>query len=296
MAERNMATIIERYPREARKFVLIQIATGDERDIPGLLHYRLEALLPHGLEGIHYYYARIPGSDRFLITLLRTTEGIVDSPRDRLPVALSIGQRRDVSIVWDAGKDRILARYMGGRLSQIEEIAPDCSLSDLAYDEVRPSPNNGPCVQSSTTPRSRIVRIIVLALAIMLAIQVVFMGWSALALRQRELTDLKAALSQIRRAGSPEASPASAQAADDAMAVAADDIQQDLASLWLPGFYLTRWRLSENAFSIEGWGYGALRLLAALKKAPSIHNLKLVAIKSADGIDYFTFAGELRDD
>jgi hypothetical protein len=284
----------------AYRFLVLELVVKDERDVPGLIRYKLEELLPRGLEGFRCFFRRIGTSRRFLVTLIRNPiPDAVEAEKLRLPFALTIPATERRAILWTAREASSLVRYEGGRLVSIETYAADESHSAVFSDgplEQRIALTKGLCIQG-TAGRVILWKITAALLGLSLACQLALAAAGAYTSRESKLAALEEAIAVIeRRVGGDPLAMLSASAGESGLQSRADEVFRRLSTRWEDGCYLSAFKLKGSKLKLEGWGTNALTLLGSLRSDPSLAGLELSSRKYHSGYETFIFEGELRDD
>ncbi len=299
MPRAMIARIDEALPPASYNFILVELAFRDEADVPGLLRYKLESVLPRGLEGLTYFFRRIGRTRRFLVTLVKEPAPLSFSPeRTRLPFELRLPGKEDREIEWEAGSVSFLTRYDKGCLTAVESRAgvADRSDPDMSRRFVRrEAPRRGPAIQQSVGRGELVWKISALALAFGLAAQVAILVFGSLSSRETKLASLEEQIAILSRNAPTEGSPM-AGSASLGLQSRADDVFQSVSSKWKLGFYLTKWSLKGSHLRLEGWGPNALSLLSSLRGDPYLAALELASRKDSEGYELFAFEGEVADD
>lgn len=286
-------------PSEYR-FLVLELVVKDERDVPGLVRYKLEELLPRGLDGISFFYRRIGACGRYLATLVKNPiPPSIDARRLRLPFALTTGGKGKRSILWSAREVSFLVRYEGGRLVSIETCAADADRSSGLDDEPverRSALSSGPCIQMTVGP-FLLWKTAALVLGAALVVQLAFLGLGAYTSRQARLSALEEEIALIERRTIPDASSVSIGAnAETGLQSRAVEVFRKLSDRWDGRSYLSAFKLKGSKIRLEGWGPNALALLGSLRSDPAFSSLELSSRKYNKSYEIFIFEGEVRYD
>jgi hypothetical protein len=270
------------------RFLVLELAFRNERDLPGLLRHRLGLLLPRGLEGMRFCFRRIGRAGRLLVTLIKEPVPASFVPaRTALPFPLRIADRGARGIAWISRNATYLARYEGGLLASVEgEGAPS--------EERREASTAGPSVQEAVGGTNAAWRAAAAALGVALASRLALEAARAIGTRADELDSLDARISELTALGCDESERARAR--DLGLQSRADEIQGGVTSRWRKGYYLTKWSLAGDTLRIEGWGPDALALLASLRIDPALSGLELASMAEEKDYEVFAFEGKVADD
>jgi len=299
MPEAGRVPLDEALPLPSFSFLVLDLAFRNERDLPGLIRYKLEGVLPRGLEGIRFFFRRVGKTRRFLVTLVKepVPQGFVPT-KVALPFALSIGDRDVRELQWVSHNAIYRTGYGGGFLASVQARAKDeadFDRPDGARIERRDAPAGGQSVQESSGRHDLVWRIAAAALGLILAAQLAVVVVRGIATREARLRSLEERIAVLSgRAGAAEASGAAAR--DLGLQSRARDIQRRVSLRWKPGYYLERWSMKGRRLRLEGWGPSALALLASLRSDPALAKLDPVSRKSEKGYETFAFEGEVGDD
>jgi hypothetical protein len=284
-------------------FLALDLAFKDERDLPGLLRYKLESVLPRGVEGLRYFFRRIPRTRRILVALVKQPVPESFSPsRTALPFVLQIREKDGREIVWVSRNASYLVRYEGGTLASVEVLARGAERdaearmdAGGALPERREALAYGPSVQQAIGREDLAWKIASAALGLALAAQLAFAAANAVATRSARLGTLEEQISVLSRQAREHASAAAA-APDTGLQSRADEIQASVSRRWISGYFLEKWSLKAGLLRLEGWGPNALNLLASLRGDSVLAKLDLASRKDEEGYEVFAFEGEVGDD
>lgn len=283
------------------RLLLLELAFKDERDLPGLVRYRLEGILPRGLQGLRHYFRRIGRSGRFLVTLVK--EPVPESfaaARTALPFPLRIDGRGGRDIEWVSHNATYATRYEEGLLASVEVAfggATDRSDGPPPGDrppERRDAISSGPGVHEAVGRKDAAWRIAAAALGIALAAQLALGAAREVRAREARLGSLNERIAQLAALGG--AGSAQTAAPDLGLQARADEIQRSVSSRWRPGSYLAKWSLAAAKLRLEGWGPDALALLTSLRADPALAGLELASRSGEEGYEAFAFEGRVADD
>lgn len=284
-------------PVASYRFLVLELNFKKEGDIPGLLRYKLESMLPRGLTGLRWFHRRIGKTRRFLITLVK--EPLPPSfaqDRTRLPFALTIQEKTTRAILWKAASDSFFARYDGGCLLSVEPRSQSNNRAEqfnASEIETRDALENGPVMHKKPGSADRVWILCAVFFAMGIIAQISVSAAGELAVRQSRLAVLEEELAILSRSVSINGQPLAESAG---LQSKADTIYSSMSSRWKPGYYLSTWNLKERRLRIEGWGPNALSLLASLRVDPELAGLELTSRKESGGYELFAFEGVLVDD
>jgi hypothetical protein len=292
-------------------FLILELAFKNERDLPGLVRYRLESILPRGVEGLRYYFRRIGRTSRFLVTLVKEPMSESFAPsRTTLPFALTIPEVDDREIVWVSRNASYAARYEAGLLVSVEasaETAAGPVAAALGGSATaggtpplrREALRTGPSVQQAIGRDDLVWKAVAAALGMALAAQLAFAAVQVLATREARLAALNkqtAVLAKLTAAGPDSAAGPDLAVPDTGLQTRAAEIQRRVSRQWKPGYCLEKLSLKAGALRLEGWGPEALGLLASLRADLDLAALELASRKEEKGFEVFVFEGEVGDD
>jgi hypothetical protein len=312
MPEARRPAIDEALALGSYGFIVLELAYGDERDLSGLVRYRLEGVLPRGIEGLRYYFRRIGRTKRFIVTLVKEPAPELFVPaRTCLPFALQRPEGAGRTVEWVSRNATFVARYDDRNLASVEAVAKDeeGAAADrpapVGQDAEVPTPerraalSSGPSLQQPLGREDLVWKIAAAALGLALAAQLAFVGGQAISTRESRLASLGeqiAVLSKFAVADSGQGAAAGPVAPDTGLQSRADEIQQSVSRRWLAGCYLEKWKLKAGVLRLEGWGPDALKLLASLRSDPELAALELASRKEEGGYETFAFEGKVGHD
>jgi hypothetical protein len=283
------------------RLLILELAFKDERDLPGLVRYRLEGLLPRGLEGLRHCFRRIGRTGRFLVTLIK--EPLPESfavARTALPFPLRIDGRGGRRIDWISHNATYAARYEEGLLASVEVASggaidrSDGPPPEAAPPERRDAIASGPGVQEAVGRTDAAWKIAAAALGLALAAQLALGAARAVEAREARLDSLNERIAELTALGGADSVRTTAP--DLGLQARADEIQRSVSSRWRPGSYLVKWSLAADKLRLEGWGPDALALLASLRADPALVGLELASRADEKGYESFAFEGKVADD
>jgi hypothetical protein len=294
MPKRRYPCLDEIFSMGSYSFLVLDFTFANARDLPGLMRYRLESVLPRGIEGLGYFFRQIGRSRRFLVTLIK--KPIPDSTnlvRIALPFPLHIPERGIRVIQWHSYTADYNARYEEGLLATVASVPNGQDVdADSSCIERRDAITPGPSVQQPIGHGDKIWRIAVVALIIALMAQLSFAAKQAMGSREARLNSLNEQLSILSKFSASETKQA-ATAHDTGLQTHADRIQKSVSRRWKTGYSLAKWSLSNRVLRLEGWGPDALVLLSSLRADPLLAGLELASRTSEDGYDVYIFEGEV---
>jgi hypothetical protein len=308
MPDSRRAPLDEALPLGSYGFLVLELAFKDERDLPGLVRYRLESVLPRGVDGLRYCFRRVGRRGRLLVTLVKEpAPATFDPARTALPFALRLPDGKTGDIVWVSRNANFLARYEDGLLASVEVAAggeravagrgadEDSSAAVGARAERRDAPSPGASAQQPIGRDDLAWKIAAAALGIALATQLALTAVQAVAAREARLAALGDQIAVLSTSASADPGQAAA-APDTGLQTLADETQKSVSRRWKAGYYLEAWSMKAGVLRLEGWGPEALSLLSALRVDPRLARLELASRKDEEGYEAFAFEGKVGDD
>lgn len=291
-------------PRERIQYLILDLAFKKEADLGGLIRFRLEALLPQGLEGYEHFFTRIGRSSSFLVTLVEAPlPPSFFAQKARLPFALEIPDKVPVLCQWRGPLGNEVVRYEGGLARELwffteaeQKELEALRLAQCGLEwRVREAANEGPMVQARLGGLGRLMPWLAAALFLFLLGQMALASWSAINAKTVRLGVLEQQLSLL--AGSLGEEPdRRGEAVAKGLQLTAAKVQREIESRWRQDHFLTKWSFKERTLVLEGWGPDALGLLSSLRSSRTLRSLKPMTVKGGGGAEFFVFSGEVADD
>jgi hypothetical protein len=303
MAEKKARAIDAVLDENQYQFFIFEIAYREEKDIPGIIRYKVDAILPHGLEGFSSYCRRIGNTKSFLVTIVREPIPADFRAEDVfLPFSLEIPEKASISIEWQGRGHSFLVHYdMGLAVSVYLEGAAKGELrqdrgSEVHWaSEIRALLEKGPSIQSKQGNAMLRWKLIAIGLAAALFAQLAFAAWTPIAMKTARLKVLEEQIGFMKKLGAQESLGVQSPSQSGLQSIA-DTVERSVASEWKDGYYLTKWALKGTTLRLEGWGPSAVNLIGSLKMNPALRGLKIQSLKKTSDTEFFAISGEVRND